>query len=221
MIRFLHPSDLTRPSPWETCTSYSCQLLRRPWHFAQGRNICEAHCTSEQHAAANRYIMLDFVEPIAGVDDATFEAALSKRVTEVLALPAGWRRSRHGHRRHHRRSSVASIWSPDHRRVIDGTASEPPMQPLQPSVQPGRSFVDDGRLSAALPQQDQDRADMLRVSRHHRARDRRWHHHLLALLWLRQADGAAGRAVPAPDVRPGMSGAGRAAPQAPKATAAR
>jgi len=37
----------------------------------------------------NRYIMLDFVEPIAGVDDATFEAALSKRVTEVLALE-GW-----------------------------------------------------------------------------------------------------------------------------------
>jgi hypothetical protein len=37
----------------------------------------------------NRYIMLDFVEPIAGVDDAIFEAALSKRVTEVLALP-GW-----------------------------------------------------------------------------------------------------------------------------------
>jgi hypothetical protein len=37
----------------------------------------------------NRYIMLDFVEPIASVDDATFEAALSKRVTEVLALP-GW-----------------------------------------------------------------------------------------------------------------------------------
>jgi hypothetical protein len=35
----------------------------------------------------NRYIMLDFVEPIAGVDDATFEAALSKRVIEVLALP--------------------------------------------------------------------------------------------------------------------------------------
>ena len=37
----------------------------------------------------NRYIMLDFVEPIAGVDDAVFEAALSKRVTEVLVLP-GW-----------------------------------------------------------------------------------------------------------------------------------
>jgi hypothetical protein len=35
----------------------------------------------------NRYIMLDFVEPVAGVDDAAFEAALSKRVTDVLALP--------------------------------------------------------------------------------------------------------------------------------------
>jgi hypothetical protein len=34
----------------------------------------------------NRYIMLDLVEPVAGVDDATFEAALKTRVTEVLAL---------------------------------------------------------------------------------------------------------------------------------------
>jgi hypothetical protein len=37
----------------------------------------------------NRYIMLDFVEPASGVGDSTFEAALSKRVAEVLALP-GW-----------------------------------------------------------------------------------------------------------------------------------
>ena len=37
----------------------------------------------------NRYVMLDFVEPVADVGDSAFEAALSKRVTEVLALP-GW-----------------------------------------------------------------------------------------------------------------------------------
>jgi len=37
----------------------------------------------------NRYIMLDFVEPAAGVGDADFEAALARRVSEVLALP-GW-----------------------------------------------------------------------------------------------------------------------------------
>jgi hypothetical protein len=37
----------------------------------------------------NRYIMLDFVEPVASVSDSAFEAALSKRVIEVLALP-GW-----------------------------------------------------------------------------------------------------------------------------------
>ena len=37
----------------------------------------------------NRYVMLDFVEPVAGVSDAEFEAALSNHVTEVLALP-GW-----------------------------------------------------------------------------------------------------------------------------------
>jgi hypothetical protein len=37
----------------------------------------------------NRYIMLDFVEPMDGVADGTFEAALAKRVTEVLSLP-GW-----------------------------------------------------------------------------------------------------------------------------------
>ena len=37
----------------------------------------------------NRYIMLDFVEPVAGVSDSAFEAALSKHFIEVLALP-GW-----------------------------------------------------------------------------------------------------------------------------------
>jgi hypothetical protein len=37
----------------------------------------------------NRYILLDFIEPVAGTRDSAFEAALSKRVTEVLALP-GW-----------------------------------------------------------------------------------------------------------------------------------
>jgi hypothetical protein len=37
----------------------------------------------------NRYIMLDFVEPVAGVSDADFEAALFRHVSEVLALP-GW-----------------------------------------------------------------------------------------------------------------------------------
>src|ERR1700722_9231713 len=37
----------------------------------------------------NRYIMLDFVETVAAVGDADFEAALSRRVSEVLALP-GW-----------------------------------------------------------------------------------------------------------------------------------
>jgi hypothetical protein len=37
----------------------------------------------------NRYIMLDFIEPVAGVSDSAFEAVLSKRVIEVLAL-SGW-----------------------------------------------------------------------------------------------------------------------------------
>jgi hypothetical protein len=37
----------------------------------------------------NRYIMIDFVEPVAGVSESAFEVALSKRVTEVLVLP-GW-----------------------------------------------------------------------------------------------------------------------------------
>jgi hypothetical protein len=35
----------------------------------------------------NRYVMLDFVEPAVGIGDADFEAALSARVSEVLALP--------------------------------------------------------------------------------------------------------------------------------------
>src|SRR6266576_310048 len=37
----------------------------------------------------NRYIMLDFIEPVGGVSDSAFEATLAKRVNEVLALP-GW-----------------------------------------------------------------------------------------------------------------------------------
>jgi len=37
----------------------------------------------------NRYVMLNFVEPLLGVGDTDFEAALSKHVSEVLALP-GW-----------------------------------------------------------------------------------------------------------------------------------
>jgi len=37
----------------------------------------------------NRYVELDFVEPAAGVSDADFEAALSKEINQVLALP-GW-----------------------------------------------------------------------------------------------------------------------------------
>lgn len=45
--------------------------------------------TDNKTPRPNRYIMLDFVEPTAGVSDSAFEAALSKRVNEVLALP-GW-----------------------------------------------------------------------------------------------------------------------------------
>ena len=37
----------------------------------------------------NRYIMLDFIEPVGGVSHGAFEAALAKRVNEVLAL-SGW-----------------------------------------------------------------------------------------------------------------------------------
>jgi hypothetical protein len=37
----------------------------------------------------NRYVMLDFVEPVDGVGDADFEAALFRHVSDVLALP-GW-----------------------------------------------------------------------------------------------------------------------------------
>jgi hypothetical protein len=45
--------------------------------------------TDNKMPRPNRYIMLDFAEPAAGVSDADFEAALSKHVSEVLALP-GW-----------------------------------------------------------------------------------------------------------------------------------
>jgi hypothetical protein len=42
----------------------------------------------------NRYLMLDFVEPAAGITDADFEAALIKHVSDVLALP-GWMAAQH------------------------------------------------------------------------------------------------------------------------------
>jgi hypothetical protein len=45
--------------------------------------------TDNKTPRPNRYIMLDFVEPVAGVSDADFEAGLSRHVSEVLALP-GW-----------------------------------------------------------------------------------------------------------------------------------
>jgi hypothetical protein len=47
------------------------------------------HSADNKTPRPNRYVMLDFVEPAAGVSDADFEAGLSKRVGEVLALP-GW-----------------------------------------------------------------------------------------------------------------------------------
>jgi hypothetical protein len=37
----------------------------------------------------NRYVELDFVEPATGVSEVDFEAALSKEINQVLALP-GW-----------------------------------------------------------------------------------------------------------------------------------
>jgi hypothetical protein len=45
--------------------------------------------TDNKTPRPNRYIMLEFVEPVAGVGEAAFEAALAKRVGEVLAL-SGW-----------------------------------------------------------------------------------------------------------------------------------
>jgi len=35
----------------------------------------------------NRYVMLDFLDPAAGVSDTAFEAALSRRIAEALGLP--------------------------------------------------------------------------------------------------------------------------------------
>jgi hypothetical protein len=43
--------------------------------------------TDNKTPRPNRYIMLDFVEPVSGVDEGTFEAALSKRVAAVLGVP--------------------------------------------------------------------------------------------------------------------------------------
>jgi hypothetical protein len=54
-----------------------------------GRKPVIPDYTDNKTPRPNRYIMLDLAEPAAGVSDADFEAALSKRVSEVLALP-GW-----------------------------------------------------------------------------------------------------------------------------------
>jgi hypothetical protein len=45
--------------------------------------------TDNKTPRPNRYVMLDFIEPAAGVSDSEFEASLIRHVSEVLALP-GW-----------------------------------------------------------------------------------------------------------------------------------
>jgi hypothetical protein len=56
---------------------------------ADGRKPFIPDASDNKTPRPNRYVMLDLVEPAAGVSDADFEAALAKQVSEVLALP-GW-----------------------------------------------------------------------------------------------------------------------------------
>src|SRR5262245_43718395 len=56
---------------------------------ADGRKPFIPEVSDNKTPRPNRYVELDFVDPAAGVSDAAFEAALSKLINEVLALP-GW-----------------------------------------------------------------------------------------------------------------------------------
>jgi hypothetical protein len=69
--------------------STTYQVIGPRGHRLDGKKPFIPAFTDNKTPRPNRYVMLDFVEPLAGVSDAAFEAALSARVSEVLALP-GW-----------------------------------------------------------------------------------------------------------------------------------
>ena len=83
--RLIPGFDYSAEGPVSTTYQVIGPRMTRP----DGRKPFLPDATDNKTPRPNRYVMLDFVEPTAGVSDAAFEAALSERVKQVLALP-GW-----------------------------------------------------------------------------------------------------------------------------------
>src|ERR1700686_4521297 len=83
--RLIPGFDYSPDGPVSTTYQVMTPRVTRP----DGRKPFIPDVSDNKTPRPNRYVMLDFVEPVAGVSDAQFEAALSKHVNEVLAL-TGW-----------------------------------------------------------------------------------------------------------------------------------
>ena len=83
--RLIPGFDYSPDGPVSTTYQVMGPRVTRP----DGRRPFIPDASDNKTPRPNRYVMLDFVEPAAGVSDADFEAALGKQVNEVLALP-GW-----------------------------------------------------------------------------------------------------------------------------------
>ena len=83
--RLIPGFDYSPDGPVSTTYQVIGPRLTRP----DGRKPFIPDVADNKTPRPNRYVMLDFIEPIGGVSDAEFDAGLAKHVNEVLALP-GW-----------------------------------------------------------------------------------------------------------------------------------
>ena len=83
--RLIPGFDYAPDGPVSTTYQVIGPRLTRP----DGRKPFIPDVSDNKTPRPNRYVELDLLEPAAGISDADFEAALSKEIQDVLALP-GW-----------------------------------------------------------------------------------------------------------------------------------
>src|SRR5258705_13420047 len=83
--RLIPGFDYAPDGPVSTTYQVIGPRLTRP----DGRKPFIPDAADNKTPRPNRYVLLDFVEPVAGMSEAEFEASLMGHVREVLALP-GW-----------------------------------------------------------------------------------------------------------------------------------
>jgi hypothetical protein len=83
--RLIPGFDYSADGPVSTTYQVTGPRTARP----DGKKPFIPEFTDNKTPRPNRYVMLDFVEPVAGVSDTVFEAALAAHMSQVLALP-GW-----------------------------------------------------------------------------------------------------------------------------------